>query len=214
MYRIFNLPPQQILRTGTFFNSIHPDFNSIHPEDRGNVVKALGNALVGKEPFNIEHRIIWPDGAVRSVRGKAEVSFDEGRPVRVLVTVQDITDNQQIRRFDHRLLDKICPSILLPIIPTMSFSDDWLHEIFICRHVVNFLAGCAGRRSADRLPHCRSGHITKKDSASLTIFSASQINCPSVAISSGHLRPAMRIIRKSSSKNHSCTKYYNDTKAQ
>ncbi len=90
MYRIFNLPPQQTLRTGTFFNSIHP-------EDRGKVVKALGKALVGEEPFNIEHRIVWPDGTVRSVQGKAEVSFDEGRPVRVLGIVQEITDNQQIK---------------------------------------------------------------------------------------------------------------------
>ncbi len=90
MYRIFKLPPQQPLRTGTFFNSIHP-------EDREKVVKALGKALVGEEPFNIEHRIVWPDGAVRSVHGKAEVSFDGGRPVRVLGTVQDITDNQQIK---------------------------------------------------------------------------------------------------------------------
>jgi PAS domain-containing protein len=90
MYRIFNLPPQQTLRTGTFFNSIHP-------VDRAKVVRALGKALVGEEPFNIEHRIIWPDGAVRSVRGKAEVSFDRGKPVRVLGTVQDITHNQQIK---------------------------------------------------------------------------------------------------------------------
>jgi PAS domain-containing protein len=90
MYRIFNVPPQQTLRTGTFFNSIHP-------EDREKVVKALGKALVGQEPFNIEHRIVWPDGAVRAVRGKAEVSFDGGSPVRVLGTVQDITDNQHIK---------------------------------------------------------------------------------------------------------------------
>jgi PAS domain-containing protein len=90
MYRIFNLPPQQPLRTGTFFNCIHP-------EDRGKVVKALGKALVGEEPFNIEHRIVWPDGAVRSVQGKAEVSFDGGKPVRVLGTVQEITNNLQIK---------------------------------------------------------------------------------------------------------------------
>ena len=88
--RIFKLPPQQPLRTGTFFNSIHP-------EDREKVVKAFGKALVGEEPFNIEHRIVWPDGAVRLVHGKAEVSFDGGRPVRVLGTVQNITDNLQIK---------------------------------------------------------------------------------------------------------------------
>jgi two-component system, sensor histidine kinase PdtaS len=90
MYRIFKLPHRQPLRTGTFFNSIHP-------EDRGKVVKALGKALAGEEPFNIEHRIVWPDGAVRSVYGKAEVSFAGGAPVRVLGTVQDITDNLQIK---------------------------------------------------------------------------------------------------------------------
>lgn len=90
MYRIFNLPPQQTLRTGTFFNCIHS-------EDRGKVVKALGKALVGEEPFNIEHRIVWPDGTVRSVHGKAKVSFDGGAPVKVLGTVQEITDKLQIK---------------------------------------------------------------------------------------------------------------------
>ena len=57
----------------------------------------MGKALVGEEPFNIEHRIVWPDGAVRSVHGKAEVNFDGNRPVRVLGTIQDISDNQQIK---------------------------------------------------------------------------------------------------------------------
>jgi hypothetical protein len=67
MYRIFNLPPQQSpLRTGTFFNCVHP-------EDRGKVVKAIGKALVGEQPFNIEHRIV---GSVRFVHGKAEVTFN------------------------------------------------------------------------------------------------------------------------------------------
>jgi PAS domain-containing protein len=87
MYQIFNLTVQQFPpRTGTFFNCIHPD-------DRKKVVKALGKALVGKQPYDIEHRIVWPDGTVRLVHGKAEVTFDEaGRPNRVLGTVQDITD--------------------------------------------------------------------------------------------------------------------------
>ena len=67
MYWIVKLPPQQPMRTATFFHSIHP-------EDRGKVVKALGKALVGEQPYNLEHRIVWPDGAVRSVHGKASGS--------------------------------------------------------------------------------------------------------------------------------------------
>ena len=92
MYRIFNLKPQQFpLRTGTFFNQVHR-------EDRGKVVKALGKALVGLQPYNIEHRILWPDGSVRFVHGKAEVTFDEaGRPISIWGTVQDITDKREGR---------------------------------------------------------------------------------------------------------------------
>lgn len=89
MYQIFNLTPQQFpLRTGTFFNCVHP-------EDRKKVVRALGKALVGKEPFNIEHRIVWPDGSVRLVHEKAEVIFDGGELIRVLGTVEDITAMRQ-----------------------------------------------------------------------------------------------------------------------
>jgi PAS domain-containing protein len=91
MYRIFNLPLQQSpLRTGTFFNSIHP-------EDRQRVVRALGKALVGERPYNIEHRIVWPDGSVRFIHGEATVTFDNGgRPIRIWGTVQDVTGKRQV----------------------------------------------------------------------------------------------------------------------
>jgi len=89
MYRIFKLTPQQFsLRTGIFFNCVHP-------ADRNKVVRAFGKALVGKQPYNIQHRIIWPDGSVRFVHGKAEVTFDGGRPIRFWGTIQDITDRRQ-----------------------------------------------------------------------------------------------------------------------
>ena len=90
MYRIFNLsPPPSPLRTGSFFNSVHPD-------DKDRVVKAFGHALVGQQPLRIEHRIVWPDGSVRLVRGEAEVSFDQGgRPVSMSGTIRDITGFQE-----------------------------------------------------------------------------------------------------------------------
>jgi PAS domain S-box-containing protein len=51
------------------------------------------------QPYNIEHRILWPDGSVRFVHGKAEVTFDEaGRPISIRGTVQDITDRREVRK--------------------------------------------------------------------------------------------------------------------
>ena len=90
MYQIFNLTPQPFPpRTGTFLNLVHPD-------DRQRVVRALGKALVGAEPYNIDHRIVWPNGSVCLVHGEAIVRFDSGgRPIRILGTLQDITINRR-----------------------------------------------------------------------------------------------------------------------
>ena len=90
MYQIFNLKPQQFpLRTGTFLKCVHPD-------DKQKVVRALGKALVGKQSYDIDHRIVWPDGSVRLIHGEAAVTFDKaGRPIRMMGTVQDITVIQQ-----------------------------------------------------------------------------------------------------------------------
>ncbi|MCL4502906.1 MAG: PAS domain-containing protein, partial [Deltaproteobacteria bacterium] len=85
-----NLSPQHApLRTGTFFNGVHP-------EDREKVARAFGQALVGEQPYRIEHRILRPDGSVRLVQGEAEVKFDRhGRPVSMFGTLRDITDFRQ-----------------------------------------------------------------------------------------------------------------------
>jgi PAS domain-containing protein len=86
MYRILGLKLHQSPpRTGAYLNCVYPD-------DKQEVVKALGKALVGKQPYNIDHRIVWPDGTVRFIHGEAEVTFDKaGRPIRMLGTVKDIT---------------------------------------------------------------------------------------------------------------------------
>ena len=93
MYRIFNVPREQSpLRTGTFFNCVHP-------EDRERVVRSFGQALVGKEPYRVEHRLLLPDGSVRLVRGEAEVRLDQsGRPVSMLGTIRDLTGLSQAGR--------------------------------------------------------------------------------------------------------------------
>lgn len=89
IYRIFGLTPKQ---SGTTYEAF---LNSIHPEDREFVKRAVNEALYGR-PYNIDHRIILPDGAVRFVHEQGEVTFGEcDEPVRMLGTVQDITDNKE-----------------------------------------------------------------------------------------------------------------------
>ena len=77
----------------------------VHPDDREFVEKKWLAALNG-ESYDIEHRIVV-DGETKWVREQAELSFEDGTPVRATGVVQDITDRkerrQQLRETNRQL---------------------------------------------------------------------------------------------------------------
>ena len=90
VYRIFGLTPQQ-------FGADYKAFlQAVHPEDRQFVDAQVRAALEQTHPYSIDHRIVRPDGSVRYVHEQAEVFCnEEGQPVKMLGTVQDITERKQ-----------------------------------------------------------------------------------------------------------------------
>src|SRR2546425_1457855 len=65
----------------------------IHLEDRLKTKDAVDKALSGGPRYNIDYRVIRPDGAVRFVHSEAEVKLDEsGKPCRMFGILQDITE--------------------------------------------------------------------------------------------------------------------------
>ncbi|MFL5729762.1 MAG: PAS domain-containing protein, partial [Cytophagaceae bacterium] len=70
----------------------------LHPEDTVKVSEALSRAFNHKEDYFCEYRIIREqDKKVRYVSVKGKVSYDpEGKPVRMLGTVLDITERKEI----------------------------------------------------------------------------------------------------------------------
>lgn len=88
-YRIFGLAPQKLEATYNFF------LGMVHPDDRELVDSSLNQALFKDTPYSIDHRIVLPDFSTRIIHETGEVFFDqEGRPVRMLGTVQDITERK------------------------------------------------------------------------------------------------------------------------
>ncbi len=87
-YRIFRLPLETAPKIDNFLAIIHPD-------DVGFVRHSIEDALKGK-PYNIDFRIIHPDGTERMLNGTGEVIYDlERKPTRMFGTVQDITERKQ-----------------------------------------------------------------------------------------------------------------------
>ncbi|WP_100657044.1 PAS domain-containing protein [Alteromonas flava] len=66
--------------------------NALHPEDKDYALQSLNEALRGGKSYDIEFRIVRPNGQVRYIKGDAKVIKDaENRPIRMLGTNMDIT---------------------------------------------------------------------------------------------------------------------------
>jgi len=67
----------------------------VHPEDRARVADAIRRAVRDGGPFSVEHRVVLWDGSERFIQEIGEAVFDEsGRAVRLVGTVQDITERK------------------------------------------------------------------------------------------------------------------------
>src|SRR5205823_9992920 len=74
---------------------------AIHPDDRERVMRSRVAMLDGTGSSDIEFRVVWPDGRVHLIFGRATVVRDEsGRAIRVYGTNADVTER---RRADEEL---------------------------------------------------------------------------------------------------------------
>jgi PAS domain S-box-containing protein len=91
--RIFGLEPVNL-----------PDWHErwlalIHPEDRPKAAEASAAALAGGPRYDVEYRVVRPDGTVRVVHSQGDVTWDEaGRALRQFGVLQDITELRQAER--------------------------------------------------------------------------------------------------------------------
>ncbi|MEW6155933.1 MAG: ATP-binding protein [Verrucomicrobiota bacterium] len=91
MVRIFGYEP------GRFVPNRDAMIAAIHPLDRTQVKETLNSALQSASHYNIEYRIIRPDGSERLVSEQAEFVVDEDRhPIKLIGTVQDVTERKQL----------------------------------------------------------------------------------------------------------------------
>jgi PAS domain S-box-containing protein len=80
---------------GMFGRTYEAFLDCVHPEDRQSVIESVNACMESGEDYNIEHRIIWPDGTERTVSETGDVFRDrKGKPKRMLGIVQDITDRK------------------------------------------------------------------------------------------------------------------------
>src|SRR5262249_13567280 len=71
LYRIYGVTPE------TFAGSYGAFLDCVHPEDRARTDEIIRRSYETGEPFDFEHRIVCPDGSVRTLQARGRVVLDE-----------------------------------------------------------------------------------------------------------------------------------------
>ena len=83
------------LGAGEFTGTRDSFYEYVHPGDRDAVKQATQRAIEDNVDFDVEHRILHPDGSVRWVASRGRVfSDDAGKPLHMLGAVMDITERK------------------------------------------------------------------------------------------------------------------------
>jgi len=106
IYRMFEIDP------GKFGASYDAFLDAIHPNDREAVNFAYTHSLETHTPYTIDHRLQFVDGRIKYVHEQCETVYSaDGKPIRSLGTVQDITERKQaeveIRKLNQELEQRV-----------------------------------------------------------------------------------------------------------
>ncbi len=125
-YRIFGLKPRERILSLADLQEL------IHPDDRPIQARAVARAVRGEGPYDVEYRVVRPDGQVRFVHSLGEVKRDEtGRARQQFGTVQDITERKKAEhalRTEKERFEKIA-TVAPGVILSMRMQPDGAFEV-------------------------------------------------------------------------------------
>ncbi len=90
-YRILGIDPKA-------FSGIYRAYlRIVHPDDMPSVRSLIRRAIQKSQQFTYDHRIVRPEGDIRTVRIQAEILLNDfGNPLLMMGTIQDITEKKRL----------------------------------------------------------------------------------------------------------------------
>lgn|GEM_PF-4633625 len=89
MAELHGMPPGSQLR------QVQDYLGLVHPDDRALAGRSLGGHLDENAGKGIEYRVMWPDGSIRWLEGRGEVTYNgQGQPVSMSGVCVDVTQRK------------------------------------------------------------------------------------------------------------------------
>ncbi|BAZ66893.1 PAS/PAC sensor hybrid histidine kinase [Fischerella sp. NIES-4106] len=93
--------------------------DSLHPDDRQFTHQAVMQTLEAKVDYDVEYRVIWPNGSIHWIAAKGRCLYDyTGKAVRMMGTTQNITERKHteeaLRQSEerYRMLSEAMPEMI------------------------------------------------------------------------------------------------------
>ena len=81
---------------------------SVHPDDRARVEAVMDQAHEDQTGYEIEYKIVRPDGEIRFILERAVAKLDDaGEHLSTVTTVQDITERKRAEEALHKAHDEL-----------------------------------------------------------------------------------------------------------
>jgi PAS domain S-box-containing protein len=74
----------------------------LHPDDREHMLEVIQDSMTNGSTYQVEHRIIWPDGSVHWRLGLGKAHFENGKVIRMVGTSMDIDARKRDEIALHR----------------------------------------------------------------------------------------------------------------
>ncbi|KOP22810.1 hypothetical protein AMR41_29385 [Hapalosiphon sp. MRB220] len=90
------------LETGEFDGSFKMFTERLHPDDHDRVLRAIDHAIATGEDYDIEFRVVYPNGTIRWALSQGKVFYDQnGQPMRMAGNDIDITERKRSAEILH-----------------------------------------------------------------------------------------------------------------
>jgi PAS domain S-box-containing protein len=117
LYRLYGLEPQS---TEVTYES---SLERIHPADLELVRRSVEHAQATGRPFELEHRLLLPDGGVRWLQARGRVIAGEsGTPLGMVGTAQDITERKRVEDLRESILSAVSHELRTPLTAIVGFA--------------------------------------------------------------------------------------------
>jgi PAS domain S-box-containing protein len=96
------------LPAGRFGGTVEDWIGRLHPDDRARTIEAGMRAVEERGEFQAEFRVVWPDGSIHWLAGRAKVMCDSaGCPLRMVGVNFEITELKRAEERIQRLLEEV-----------------------------------------------------------------------------------------------------------